>query len=90
MRTMQFYMRVVLLRLLTQPKNTWGGPRNSASRASYCINCMKAAELVEAAQRALAKGLPFNRHLTVHWAKANLSDAEAAVATGRMIQFIRD
>ena len=51
---------------------------------------MKAIELIEAAQRALAIGLPFNRHLTVHWAKANLSDAEAAAATGRMIKLICD
>ena len=75
---------------LTLPKNTWGGPRNSASRTSDYINCLKAIELIEAAQRALAIGRPFNRHLTVHWAKANLTDAEAAAATGRMIKLIRD
>ena len=71
-------------------QNTWGGARNSASRVSDYINPVKAVELVEAAQRAMAIGLPFNRHLTVHWGKAGLSDSDAAFATGRMIKLIRD
>lgn len=75
---------------LALPQNTWGGPRNSASRTSDCFNPLKAVELVEAAQQALAIGLPFNRHLTVHWEKANLNDAQAAKATGRLVKLIRD
>jgi hypothetical protein len=51
---------------------------------------MKAVELVEAAQQAMAMGLPFNRHLTVHWEKAGLADTEAADATGRLLKLIRD
>jgi hypothetical protein len=50
----------------------------------------KAIELVEAAQRAWAIGRPFNRHLTVHWAKAGLSDAQAATATGSFVKLIID
>jgi hypothetical protein len=46
--------------------------------------------LVEAAQHAIAIGKPFNRHLTVHWAKARLADTEAAAATGRIVKLIRD
>lgn len=71
-------------------QNTWGGFRNSASRVGDCINPLKAIELVEAARCAMAIGLPFNRHLTVHWAKAGLTDCQAAAATGRMIKLIRD
>lgn len=70
--------------------NTWGGSRNSASRVSEHISQLKALEFVEAAQRAYAIGLPFNRHLTVHWGKAGLRDAEAAAATGRLIKLIRE
>jgi hypothetical protein len=47
-------------------------------------------ELVEAAQRAMAIGLPFNRHLTVHWEKSGLTDLQAAEATGRMLKLITD
>jgi hypothetical protein len=70
--------------------NTWGGPRNSASRHSAGITALKAVELVEAAQRAMAIGMPFNRHLTVHWEKSGLTDLQAAEATGRMLKLITD
>lgn len=70
--------------------NTWGGPRNTACRHSESISALKAIELVEAAQRAMAIGLPFNRHLTVHWEKSGLTDLQAAEATGRMLKLITD
>lgn len=68
----------------------WGGARNSGSRQSNSISLVKAVEVVEAAQRAIAIGRPFNRHLTVHWEKAGLTDAEAASATGRLLKLISD
>lgn len=71
-------------------QRTWGGARNSASRRSTCISLLKAVELVEAAQRAIAMGRPFNRHLTVHWEKAGLTDAQAATATGSFVKLIVD
>lgn len=70
--------------------STWGGARNRASRVSHGIGLLKAIELVEATRRATLIGLPFNRHLTVHWAKAGLTDAQAAVATGRLLKLCRD
>ena len=71
-------------------QSTWGGARNTASRQSDSIHSEKAVALVEAAQRAMVIGLPFNRHLTVHWAKAGLTDRQAAAATGRLSKLIRD
>lgn len=70
--------------------NTWGGARNSASRQSDRISLEKAVKVVEAAQRAITIGRPFNRHLTVHWEKAGLTDAEAASATGRILKLVSD
>jgi hypothetical protein len=70
--------------------NTWGGARNSASRQSDSISLLKAVELVEAAQQAIAIGLPFNRHLTVHWEKAGLTDLQASSATGRLLKLVLD
>ena len=72
------------------PLATWGGARNRADRVSTSIGLLKAVEMVEATRRAIAVGLPFNRHLTIHWAKAGLRDGEAAAATGRMLKLIRD
>ena len=74
----------------TPPHATWGGARNRASRESDRISLIKAVELVEATRRAIAIGLPFNRHLTIHWAKAGLTNDQAAAATGRMLKLIRD
>lgn len=70
--------------------NTWGGHRNSAGRKSEHLTPLQAIEFVEAAQNAVAVGKPFNRHLTVHWARAKLADSEAAAATGRIVKLIRD
>jgi hypothetical protein len=70
--------------------STWGGARNSASRQSDSISLEKAVEVVEAAQRAIIIGRPFNRHLTVHWEKAGLTDAKAAGATGRLLKLISE
>ena len=72
------------------PLATWGGARNRASRVSDGIGLLKAVELVEATRRAIAIGLPFNRHLTVHWEKAGLTDDQAAAVTGRLLKLIRD
>lgn len=70
--------------------NTWGGARNRASRSSDSIGTLKAVELVGAAMRAIAIGFPFNRHLTVHWEKAKLTDSQAAEATGKLLKLICD
>lgn len=70
--------------------STWGGACNSATRQSDSISLEKALEVVEAAQRAIAIGRPFNRHLTVHWEKAGLTDAQAAAATGSFVKLIVD
>ena len=65
--------------------NGWGGPRNRADRVSDHIALKHALAFAVSAQRAIRNGLPFNRHLTVQWAKVGLPDREAAAATGRMI-----
>lgn len=74
----------------SSPLATWGGARNRASRVTDAIGLPKAIELVEATRRAIVIGLPFNRHLTIHWAKSGMTDDQAAAATGRMLKLIRD
>jgi hypothetical protein len=70
--------------------NGWGGPRNSASRTSDYIKLETALEFVDAARWALAARMPFNRHMTIHWAMSGISDSEAAEATGRYVKLIGD
>ena len=70
--------------------NGWGGARNRSGRTSEYIKLEAALELVEAARWSIAAGMPFNRHLTVHWAMGGVADKRAAAATGRMVKLIGD
>ena len=71
-------------------RRTWGGRRNVASRVSHSIKLTAALELVEAAQRASDLGLPYNRHVTIHWERGGVGDHQAAAATGKFIKLLSD
>jgi hypothetical protein len=69
---------------------TWGGRRNSAARSSSSLSLNQATQIIEAAQFAAAIGLPFNRHVTIHWEQAGVPDSEAAKATARFLKLAGD
>ena len=64
----------------TGNKQGWGGARNRADRVSDCLSLNQAEGIVRAAHRACAIGLRFNRHVTIHWERADVPDAKAAGA----------
>ena len=68
----------------------WGGARNRADRVSDSLSLMQAKNIIEAAQYAAAIGLPFNRHVTIHWERAGVHDNRAAAATGRFLKLAGD
>lgn len=68
----------------------WGGRRNTASRTSDWLSLNQAANLIAAAQFAAAAGMPFNRHVTIHWEEAGIADERAAWATGRFLKLAGD
>lgn len=74
----------------SSPARRWGGSRNSASRTSDSLSLDQAANIIEAAQFAAAAGVPFNRHLTIHWQQAGIADERAAWATGRFLKLAGD
>jgi hypothetical protein len=74
----------------SSPAQRWGGSRNSASRTSDSLSLDQAANIIEAAQFAAAAGMPFNRHLTIHWQQAGIPDERAAWATGRFLKLVGD
>lgn len=74
----------------SSPPRRWGGSRNSASRTSDSLSLNQAANILEAAQFAAAVGMPFNRHLTIHWQQAGIPDERAAWATGRFLKLAGD
>ena len=57
-----------------------------ASRTSDALTLRQARGIMAAAQFALALGLPLNRHLTVHWARAGIDDTGAAAATRALLK----
>jgi len=71
-------------------RSGWGGARNSASRTTDFIRLHAALNLIESARSAISVGLPFNRHLTVHWALGGIPDSRAAQITGRLVKLIAD
>jgi len=74
----------------SSPAPRWGGRRNSASRTSDSLSLNQSTNILEAAQFAAAAGMPFNRHLTIHWQQAGIPDERAAWATGRFLKLAGD
>jgi hypothetical protein len=73
-----------------KPTLSWGGKRNKRDRLGHALPLAKAQTIIGAAYRARAIGLPFNRHVTVHWNALGVSDANAAEATGRLVKLAKD
>lgn len=67
-----------------------GGARNNANRTSDYLTPKKAQKLIEAAHRAMQIGRPLNRHITIHWEAAGLSDREAMQATTAFLKYLRE
>lgn len=75
---------------LPPPQAMHGGARNSASRTSESIPLDNAKMLIAAAQTAIMLGLPFTRHITVHWETAGIRDAQAGAATTAFLKYLRE
>lgn len=73
----------------TAPVSTWGGARNRANRVSHELTAAQVAATIDAAATAWARGMPFNRHITIHWERAGVPDSRAAVATGAFLKLVR-
>jgi hypothetical protein len=71
-------------------RNGWGGARNSASRTSDALTEKQSKEIIAASQFAARVGLPLNRHLTIHWEAAGVTDCGAAAATAAFLALARD
>ena len=70
--------------------NGWGGSRNRADRHSEGLTAKQVDGIVTAAQTAWRRGLPFNCHVTIHWAKLGVADDATAAATGAFLTCARD
>ena len=64
---------------------TWGGARNRAGRVSWHLTVMQVKDLIDAAMQALAIGLPFNRHWTIHYERAGIAEQDAVRFIGKLL-----
>ena len=67
-----------------------GGARNRADRVSYQLTEKQVRNIFAAVARANAIGLPLNRHWTVHWDLAGVTDDKAGAATRALLTLVRD
>lgn len=67
-----------------------GGARNRADRQSRHLTRHQCDKLRDAAERALAAGLPFNRFITILWQRGGVDAANNAAATGAFIKRAAD
>jgi hypothetical protein len=68
----------------------WGGARNRADRISHELTLRQARGIVAAAHRAMAIGVPLNRHITLHLGLAGVQDNCAAKVIGAFLTLARD
>ena len=67
-----------------------GGARNTSNRTSNQLSEKQIQAIFAAVAKASAIGLPLNRHWTVHWSKAGLTDDQACAATTTLLTLVRD
>lgn len=67
-------------------KGTWGGARNSADRVSFNLSRQQCEGLLAAVAQLEKQSKQFNRHWTVHYARAGISDRDGARFVGRLLK----
>ncbi len=74
----------------TSVSSNWGGARNFRSRTSNQLSLAQCRRLIKAGDRADTMGLRFNRHWTIHYQKAGISEESATRFIGRVLKLTRD
>lgn len=74
----------------TSVSSNWGGARNFRNRTSYQLSLTQCRRLIEAGDRADTMGLRFNRHWTIHYQNAGISEENATRFIGRIMKLARD
>jgi hypothetical protein len=70
--------------------NGWGGARNRKDRLSDALTRAQCEAILASVDAMIAKGMPPNRFLTVHWEKLGVAPAECMEAISGFIRLARD
>lgn len=68
----------------------WGGARNFKGRTSWYLSLAQCLRIIAAADRADAIGLRFNRHWTIHYQNAGVSEENASKFIGHILKLARE
>ncbi len=68
----------------------WGGARNFKFRTSEHLDLEQCRRLIRAFNNSEKLDLPFNRHWTVHYEKAGVSEQNATKFIGRLLKLVRE
>ena len=77
-------------RCSTSALTTWGGARNFKNRTSSRLSLAQCSKLIAAGDRATALGMPFNRHWTIHYQNAGVSEENATRFIGHVLKLARE
>lgn len=70
--------------------NGWGGARNRKDRLSDALTRAQCEAILASVVAMIARGMPPNRFLTVHWEKLGVAPAECMDAISGFIRLARD
>lgn len=71
-------------------KGTWGGARNRADKSSWHLSRKQCLDLIDAGDFAETIGLRFNRHWSIHYAKAGIAERDAMRFIGHLLKLAGD
>lgn len=71
-------------------RGSWGGARNSKERYSDALTRAQCDAILASVDAMIAKGMPPNRFLTVHWEKLCVPPADCMLANSGFFRLARD
>lgn len=74
----------------TSGNKSWGGARNKRDRVSDRLTYSQCKGMLAAGRYSELIGCRFNRHWSVHYEKAGISEIEAPTFIGRLLKFVRE
>jgi hypothetical protein len=70
--------------------NGWGGARNRKDRVSDALTRVQCEAILASVDAMIARGVPPNRFLTVHWEKLGVAPADALNRLAAFLNLARD
>lgn len=74
---------------IPRARESWGGARNRKDRVSKALSQQQAEGILKAMAFAELAGMPLNRHWTVDYELAGITDRDGAAFVGKLLEFCK-